>query len=60
MTYFNIKTNNGVETVDQISNKDFTSYKEFIAEKKRLLKEYHFCRMNVYLSFRCTKEWKSR
>jgi len=60
VTYFNIKTNYGVETVDQISDNDFASYKEFIAEKKRLLKEYHLSGMNVYLSFRCTKEWRNK
>ena len=59
MTYFNIKTNYGVETVDQISDKDFPTYKEFVNEKRRLLNEYHLCGMNVYISRRCTNEWKN-
>jgi hypothetical protein len=61
MTYFNIKTNNGVETIDQISDKDFPSYKDFMTEKKRLLNEYRLCGMSgVYFSFRCTNDWKNK
>jgi hypothetical protein len=60
MTYFNIKTNYGVETVDQISYKDFPTYKDFMDEKKRLLNEYRLCGMNLYLSRRSTKEWKNK
>lgn len=60
MTYFNIKTNNGVETVDQISDKDFPTYKEFINEKRRLLNEYRLSGINVYLSQRCTNDWRNK
>jgi hypothetical protein len=60
MTYFNIKSNYGVETVDQISDKDFASYKEFMEEKRRLLNEYRLCGMNVYISRRCTKDWENK
>ena len=57
MKYFNIKTNQGVETVDHIERKDFATYKEYITELVRLKKEYHLCNMNVYISQRSTKEY---
>lgn len=59
ITYFNIKTSYGVETVDELNSNDFNSYKEFKREKERLLQEYHFCNMAVYTSQKCTKDWKS-
>lgn len=55
--YFNIKTSQGVETVDELSSKDFKSFKDFRLEKNRLVREYHMCNMNVYTSQRCTREW---
>lgn len=58
--YFNLKTSHGVETVDEICSRDFSSRKEFIAEKYRLLNEYHIAGMAVYLSVRCTKEWRKK
>jgi len=62
MTYLNIKTVYGVETVDQLERKDFNQnyqgYKDFCNELKRLKKEYRLCGMNVYSSQRCTNDWK--
>ncbi len=55
MKYFNIKTNHGVETVDSLNPKDFKTYFAFRLEIKRILKEYHLCNMNVYVSQRCCK-----
>jgi enolase len=55
--YFNIKSVYGVETVDQLNEIDFKTYKEFLIELKRLKKEYQICGMNVYLSNKCTKDW---
>ena len=62
MKYFNIKTQYGVETVDSIDQKDFIgkSYKEFRQEVRRLLYEYHLAGMNVYISSRCTKDWREK
>jgi hypothetical protein len=51
-------TSYGVETVDQLEQKDFNSYTEFKAELKRLINEYRLSGMNVYSSQRCTKDWK--
>lgn len=56
--YLNTVTSYGVETVDQLEQKDFNSYREFKAELKRLINEYRLSGMNVYSSQRCTKDWK--
>jgi len=56
--YLNMVTSYGVETVDQLEQKDFNSYTEFKAELKRLINEYRLSGMNVYSSQRCTKDWK--
>jgi len=57
LTYFNIKTIYGVETVDQLNRKDFQTYSEYIVELKRLKNEYRMAGMDIYLSQRATKEW---
>ena len=59
MKYFNIKTQYGVETVDQLDQKDFTFYKDFRQELVRLLNEYRLAGMDVYISQRATKDWKN-
>lgn len=60
MVYFNMKTQYGVETVDELDRKDFKSFREFREEARRLVKEYHMAGMNVYRSQRSTKEWKEK
>lgn len=60
MKYFNIKTSYGVETIDQLDRKDFETYKDYIAELRRLKNEYRLAGMNVYLSQRATNEWYSK
>ena len=57
MKYYNIKTSQGVETVDHINRKDFATYKEYITELRRLKNEYFICGMNVYISQRSTKDY---
>jgi len=57
--YFNIRTNYGVETVDQLFLSDFNSYAEFRKEVVRLKKEYYMAGMNVYTSQRCDKTWNA-
>jgi hypothetical protein len=59
ITYFNIRTAYGVETVDELDSKDFPMWKDFRKETFRLISEYHLAGMNVYTSSRCTKEWKN-
>ena len=59
--YFNFQpSSNIVETIDEISDKDFKTYNDFVLEKRRLLNEYRRCMKGVYLSQRCTKEWKNK
>ena len=60
MRYFNLNTIYGVETIDEISPKDFESYKEFKKELNRLIKEYRIAGINIYVSQRCTNEWKHK
>ena len=60
MKYFNYKTGYGVETVDQIDQKDFIWYKEYRQELRRLLNEYHLAGMNVYISSRSSKDWREK
>jgi len=62
VVYLNMKTSYGTETVDQLDKKDFKgaySYKEFRAEKLRLINEYRLCGMNVYSSQRACSNWKN-
>lgn len=59
MKYFNIKTEYGVETIDELNPKDFYSYINFNKELKRLKNEYHLAGINVYISQRACKDWKN-
>jgi hypothetical protein len=60
MRYFNLKSVYGIETIDQISPKDFESYKEFKKELNMLMREYRLAGMNVYISQRCTNDWTKK
>lgn len=55
MRYLNLKTSHGTETVDELNPKDFSTYREFVKELKRLVKEYHISGMDVYVSQRACK-----
>ena len=57
--YLNMKTNCGVETVDEFKREPQQSSKEFRAYLSKMVAEYHLAGMNVYRSSRCTKEWKN-
>lgn len=57
--YLNVKYNNEVETVDAFCSNEFDTYKDFITEVKRCVKEYHLSGIPVYRSQRCTKSWKN-
>ncbi len=60
MKYYNYKTGYGIETVDQIDQKDFIWYKEYRQELRRLLNEYRSAGMDVYISSRSTKDWREK
>jgi len=51
MRYINIKTNYGVETVDE-----FETLKEAI----EMLREYNYGGGTYYISQRCTKDWRKK
>lgn len=52
MKYLNLKTNYGIETVDELNPKDFKTFREFRTELKRLISEYRIAGMDVYSSQR--------
>lgn len=61
-TYFNVKTPQGVETIDEINSEDFKTLKEFRTERKRLMQEYKNASSfysGLYYSQRPTNDWKS-
>ena len=61
ITYLNLKTSEGVETIDSINSKDFKTLKEFRQERKRLVQEYRIASSfyaGIYCSQRSTKDWK--
>ena len=63
VVYLNIKTSEGVETIDELSQKDFNSYKDFRIELRRLLKEYRLSGSfysGIYTSKRSTKQWRQK
>ncbi len=55
MKYINMKSEQGIETIDE-----FTTYKE----AREMLKEYRLAYQGtglyVYMSQRCTNEWKTK
>lgn len=57
IVYLNTKTNLGTETVDYLQRNDFSTYKDFLIELRRLKKEYHLAGINVYTSQRSVKNY---
>lgn len=57
MTYLNMKTAHGTETVDEVRRADFASFRTYHAEVKRLANEYRMAGMAVYTSTRPCKGW---
>ncbi len=55
--YLNMKTQYGVETVDELDSADFDTYAAFKKELIRLRDEYQIAGINVYISQRPTKDW---
>ena len=60
--YLNLRTSQGVETVDQFTRGEDAPQtpKEFRKYVNSMIKEYHLTGQNVYKSTRCTKEWKNQ
>lgn len=57
--YLNIKSSYGIETVDELRLEDFPTRKLFLTEIRRLVSEYNIAGMAVYISQRCTADWKT-
>jgi hypothetical protein len=57
MIYFNQKNQNGIETINQLNSKDFSSKSDYKKECFRLLQEYKGQGINAYLSQRACKNW---
>ena len=60
--YLNIRTSEGVETVDQFTKGEDApqNAKEFRKYVNDMVKEYHISGQNVYKSSRSTKEWRQK
>lgn len=57
-TYLNWNSGYGLETVDEIRREDFASLKEYRAEIRHCVREYHLAGMAVYTSSRACRNWK--
>lgn len=57
--YFNIRTNQGVETVDEFTQGINQPIKDFRRYVSNMHIEYHLSGQNVYLSSRSTNDWKN-
>lgn len=58
--YLNIRTLQGIETVDEFTREKNQTFEEFNIYVNKMIKEYHVCNMGVYKSSRCTKDWKNK
>ena len=55
--YLNMKTAQGVETVDEFSREEGQAPRDFRKYVNQMVREYHIAGMSVYKSSRCTKDW---
>jgi hypothetical protein len=58
--YLNMRTSQGVETVDEFIKEENQSPKEFRVYVSQMATEYRIAGMNVYKSSRCTNDWKNK
>ena len=58
--FLNLRTSQGVETVDEFTRELGQSPKEFRAYVSKMVGEYHLSGMSVYRSSRCTRDWKNK
>lgn len=58
--YLNMKTSQGVETIDEFTRPAEQSIKEFRQYVNKMIGEYRLAGMNVYRSNRCTKDWANK
>ena len=55
--FLNIRTNQGVETVDEFTREEGQNPKDFRKYVNQMVAEYHLSGMNVYKSSRSTRDW---
>ncbi|MCB0448431.1 MAG: hypothetical protein KDD03_13170 [Gelidibacter sp.] len=55
--YLNMRTSQGVETVDEFTREQGQEPKEFNRYVNKMAGEYRLAGMNVYKSRRKTKDW---
>lgn len=58
--YLNMKSNIGVETVDEFTREPGRDPKEFNAYVRKMIDEYRLSGMAVYSSTRCSKDWNAK
>ena len=58
--YLNMRTSQGVETVDEFTRENGQNPKYFRKYVREMVREYQISGMAVYQSSRCTKEWKQK
>lgn len=56
--YINTRTEEGVETIDEVDSDDFKTIKEYRFEVTRLCFEYKMAGTACWASSRATKEWR--
>lgn len=58
--YLNIRTSQGVETVDEFTPEAGQSIRDFKKYVSNMINEYRTAGMNVYRSSRCTRDWSNK
>ena len=58
--FLNMRTYQGVETVEEFTREENQTPKEFRLYVNQMVKEYQIGGMNVYKSSRCTNDWKQK
>lgn len=58
--YLNLKSNYGIETVDEFTREETQSPKEFRLYVNEMVREYHLAGQSVYKSSRSTKDWRDK
>ena len=56
--YINMRSTDGIETIDEVNSIEFPDKKEFRKEVRSMLVIYGQYGMPVYASQRCNKDWK--
>ena len=57
--YFNIKTSQGVETIDEFTREQGQDPREFRKYVREMQKEYFLAGINPYRSSRPTRDWNN-